>query len=138
MGKFRAGVSGNPKGRPAGLPDRRREFRDLITKAVPELIERALDLARGGDSAALRLLLDRALPPLKAQAEACPFEFPPDGSLTKVGGLILESIAVGGTPPDTGKAMLEALAAQAKLVEVDELVRRIEMLESSLEMRNAK
>lgn len=130
MTKYKAGQSGNPKGRPAGKPDRRREFRELIRDAVPELIQKALDLARAGDAAALRLLLDRALPSMKPQAESAPFAMPEGGKLSTTGWAVLASVAAGDLAPDIGKALLDSLAAQSQLVESDELVRRIEALEA--------
>jgi hypothetical protein len=136
MSRFKSGKSGNPKGRPVGGPDRRREFRELIRDAVPELIEKALELARGGDAASVRLLLDRALPPMKAQAEPAPFVLPKDGSLSDIGRAILASVAVGEMSPDAGKGLLDALAAQSRLLETDDILRRVEALEQRKENNN--
>lgn len=129
MAKFQSGKSGNPRGRPAGRLDRRNEFRDLIRNAVPELIAKALELARGGDTAALRMLLDRAIPPVKAEAQAVVLKFSPEASLADAGREILSEVASGATSPDVAKSLLEALCAQAKIVESDEIVQRIEALE---------
>ena len=38
MSKYKPGQSGNPKGRPSGGPDRRREFRELIRVKISILI----------------------------------------------------------------------------------------------------
>jgi len=129
MARFERGRSGNPGGRPKGLPDRRRELRDLIREHVPALIEQALALARAGDSAAIRLLLDRALPPLKATVEPVQFPAPEAGSLADMGRAVLAAIAAGQIPPDVGRVLIEALSAQGRLVEITELEARVRALE---------
>ena len=129
MARYRPGQSGNPQGRPRGVPDRRRELRDLVRPHVPELIEQALKLARGGDAAAIRLLLDRALPPLKPTVETVVFPAPASGSLAELGRAVLGAIAAGQMPPDVGRHLIEALSAQGRLVEQSELIARIEALE---------
>lgn len=126
---FRKGVSGNPAGRRPGVPDRRRELRELIRPHVPELIEQARALAKAGDAAAIRLLLDRALPPLKPTSEAVAFDLPADASLADQARAILAAIAAGKLDPVTGRALVDALASVGRLVEVEELTRRIEALE---------
>ena len=133
VGRWRKGESGNPSGRPPGLPDRRRELRELIRPHVPELVEKALDMARAGDPAALRLLLDRALPPLKPSAEPVAVPLDPSAPLPEQGAAILQAVAAGTVPPDVGKALLEALAAQGRLLELHELARRVAALESARE-----
>ena len=129
MARFRTGESGNPGGRPKGLPDRRRELRDLIREHVPELVAQALALARAGDSAAIRLLLDRALPPLKPTTELVQFPAPEAGTLADMGRSILGAIAAGELPPDVGRVLIEALSAQGRLVEITELEQRVRVLE---------
>lgn len=63
---FKKGQSGNPKGRPAGTKDKRRELRALLEPHAPALIEKAVQMALKGDTTALRLCLDRLLPPMRA------------------------------------------------------------------------
>jgi len=130
MARFRKGESGNPKGRPAGLPDRRRELRDLIRPHVPELVEQARALAAAGDAAAIRLLLDRALPPLKPAAEPVAFTMPADASLADQARAVVAAVAAGKLDPITGRNLVDALASVGRLVEVEELLRRIEALEN--------
>ena len=67
-GRFRPGVSGNPAGRLRGTKNR-------ATKAAEELLEgeaealtrKAVELALAGDTVALRLCLERLLPPRKSR-----------------------------------------------------------------------
>lgn len=133
VGRWKRGESGNPAGRPPGLPDRRRELRELIRPHVPELVEKALAMAKAGDAAALRLLLDRALPPLKPTAEPVAFALDPAAPLPEQGAAVLQGVAAGTVPPDVGRSLLEALAAQGRLVELHELARRVAALEQARE-----
>ena len=129
MSKYKPGQSGNPKGRPSGGPDRRREFRELIRDAVPELIAKALELAREGDTVALRLLLDRAVPPVKPETQPVCLNYSLQGGLSRAAQAILAEVASGDASPDLAKSLMETLSVFSKIVESDELVKRIEALE---------
>lgn len=130
-GQFRPGRSGNPAGRPKGVPDRRNELRDLITPHVPDLLDKAIELAKGGDVNALRLLLDRTVPPLKQQSNARPFDLGDGIELADIGRAIIRAVADGNLTPDVGRELIDALSAQCKLVEVDEIMRRLQLIEDN-------
>ena len=66
MARFKKGESGNLQGRPKGIKDRRTEFRELLEPYAPALVNKAVAMALKGDSTALRLCLDRLIPPVKA------------------------------------------------------------------------
>jgi hypothetical protein len=74
-GRFRPGESGNPAGRPKGS-------RNKVTLAVESLLEgqaetltqRAIERAMEGDATALRICLDRVLPPRRERP--VPFDLP--------------------------------------------------------------
>jgi hypothetical protein len=59
-GRWKPGESGNPAGRTKD--PRKLEAIELFKSAAPELIQQALDLARGGDKYMLSLLVKKALP----------------------------------------------------------------------------
>jgi hypothetical protein len=63
-------MSGNPNGRPKGLQDKRTELRGLLAPHAKDLINQAVELAKAGDSSALRLCIDRLVPPVRAKEEA--------------------------------------------------------------------
>lgn len=64
--KFEKGTSGNPSGRPRGIVDKRVRLREQIQEHAEELIGLAIQRAKDGDGMALRLLLDRIVPTLRA------------------------------------------------------------------------
>lgn len=127
-GRWKKGESGNPKGRPPGS-GKVAELRAHIGQHVPTIIERLVAAALQGDVAAARLLLERTIAPLKAAEPAAPLVLP-DGSLTEQGRAVLGAVAAGTLAPGQGAALLGAIGALARLIELDELERRIAALEA--------
>ena len=80
-----------------------------------------------------RLLLERAIAPLKAAEQSQALSLP-DGTLTEQGRAVLASVASGELAPGQGAALLGAIGTLARVTEIDELARRIEVLEE----KNAK
>jgi Family of unknown function (DUF5681) len=63
-GRFVPGVSGNPGGRPKGALNRTTlAAMALLDSEAEMLTQRAIEAARGGDMTALKLVLDRIIPP---------------------------------------------------------------------------
>ncbi len=65
---FKPGQSGNPKGKPKGTRHRRSrmpEMRDYVLPHMKDIIDRTVEMARNGDVAAIKLLLDRVMPTVK-------------------------------------------------------------------------
>jgi hypothetical protein len=127
--KYRKGMSGNPKGRPIGLPDRRNLYRDHLQQHAPALVQKVIELALAGDVGALRLCLERVCPALRPKDEQVRLgEL--KGTLTEQGQVVLSAIGAAQLTPAEGASLLQGLAAQAKLVETDDLARRVQALES--------
>jgi len=126
-GRWKTGESGNPKGRPKGS-GQVAQLRAAIAAQVPALLAKLMTQALDGDTAAARLLLERAVAPLKAVEQPQALTLP-DGSLTAQGRAVLRSVASGELAPSQGAALLGAIGQLARVAEVDELTRRIEALE---------
>lgn len=126
---WRPGQSGNPRGRPPGSGEIA-ALRAGIRARIPSLIERLIDAALAGDTAAARLLLERVLPPMKPAEETAPLALP-DGTLTEQGRAVLRAVADGELAPGQGAALLASLGTLARVREADELLRRIEALEAA-------
>ena len=128
--KFAKGTSGNPAGRPSGRPDKRQLLRHQIAGHAPELIELAVKQAKAGDSAALGLLLARCVAPLRPAGEPVQFEMAPEANLADQARAVLAAIADGKLDPHTGRALVDAIAAVGRVVELDEIERRLAALET--------
>jgi len=127
-GRWKAGESGNPKGRPAGT-GKVAHIRAAIAAHVPELVQALVTKALTGDVGAARLLLERTVAPLRAIEPAQPLTLP-DGSLTDQGRAVLKAVAAGELAPGQGASLLSAIGALARVSEIDELTARIEALEA--------
>lgn len=129
-GPWKPGQSGNPAGRKKGSINAATRLRKMID--VEALIQRLSESAAKGNTRAAELLLDRALPPLRAVAE--PVQMPGlavAATLTAKAEAIVALAAEGKLSPDVATAMLGAIGQLAKAAEIDELARRIAALEEA-------
>ena len=131
-GRWKPGTSGNPKGRTPGTGEVA-AIRAAIADRVPDLMAAMMTRALDGDVGAARLLLERAIAPLKASEQAQAMNLP-DGTLTDQGRAVLASVAAGELGPSAGAALLGAIGTLARIAQVDELETRI----TKLENQNAK
>jgi hypothetical protein len=127
---WKPGQSGNPSGRPPGTSDIGR-LRAAISEHLPEIIEQLVEKARGGDTQAARLLLERVLPPVKAIEATVELALPDGATLTEQGEAIVRAVAQGMLAPGQAGALLTGLGSIARLKEVDELTKRLEALEQA-------
>jgi hypothetical protein len=131
-GRWKAGESGNPNGRPRGSGEVA-NLRASIAVHVPEIIGQLVQAAKDGEVQAARLLLERVLPPVKPAELAVPLALP-DGSLTEQGRAVLAAVSNGDLAPEQAARLLSAIGSLARVAEIDELAERIEKLE---ELRHA-
>lgn len=127
-GRWQPGTSGNPAGRPRGSGEVAK-LRAAIAEHVPEILEQMVEAAKAGDVQAARLLLERVLPPVKAVEAAQAVDIPGE-TMSEQGRAILTAVAAGELAPSQGATLISALGSLARVVEVDELLRRIEALEA--------
>jgi hypothetical protein len=126
---WKKGESGNPAGltkAPASIAALRQHIRDNAQGIILVLIKAAL----GGDVSAAKVLLDRSIPTLRPEMSPVILQAGQSDSLSQVGQVVIGCIARGEISPDIGTSLLGALASQCKIVEGDELVKRIERLET--------
>ncbi|TSA15834.1 MAG: hypothetical protein D4R79_00070 [Comamonadaceae bacterium] len=126
-GRWKPGESGNPKGRTPGSGEVAK-IRASISARVPDILARLIEQALQGDTAAARLLLERAIAPLKAAEQAETLTLP-DGTLTQQGRAVLASVARGELAPSQGAALLGAIGTLARVLEIDEMEARLTKLE---------
>lgn len=124
------GQSGNPKGKPKGT-GKATVLRSLLEPHAEDLVGKAKDLAMEGDTTALRLCLERLVPPIKIKDEPVQIEGL-EGSQTLVeqGQAIINALATGQLTPSEAATLMQSVATQARIIEVEELDRRLSVLES--------
>jgi hypothetical protein len=130
-GHFQKGQSGNPGGRPKGSRNATTiALETLLDGQATALTQKAIDLALTGDMAALRLCLDRILPPRKDRPVT--FALPPIESAQDAAATVsavLEAVAAGDlTPADAGE-ISKLLETFVKVFEAAELAERVARLE---------
>ena len=126
--QFTKGVSGNPAGRPKGIKDKRHRFNEAIESMIPEVLESAFQKAVAGDMTAAKMLLDRSLPTKRPEQERVEIEH--SGNIASDAQNVLRSVLDGEVSPDVGASLINAITGVLKAVEVEDLAKRIEVLES--------
>jgi hypothetical protein len=127
-GKWKAGESGNPNGRPPGV-GKVTKLRESIAAHLPEIIAQLVTRAREGDAQAARLLLERVLPALRPVELPVELALPAGEGMTAQGRAIVQAVADGTLAPGQGAQLLTGLGSLARIVEIDELEKRITQLE---------
>jgi hypothetical protein len=132
-GKFKPGQSGNPSGRPVGSKNKRTLLREELERDGPALASAIKAAAlEGADTTAMSLWLARLEPPLRPAAQRVTFDFDPSLPIADQGTSIVAAVARGEIDPDTGKMLLDMLAAHLGLRDVETF------LEELKRMRQAK
>ena len=125
---FEKGTSGNPAGRPKGVPDRRQMVRDLLLPDAPQLVSKAIQLALEGDIVMLKACLDKLIPNARP---ATGVRFREGAGVGNLGRDILGHIGNGELSLEDGKVAMDLLSIQAKLEEQGALAERLAVLEEA-------
>lgn len=127
------GVSGNPLGRPKGAKNHTTRVVLALLEGEAEAITRtAIEAAKSGDMAAVRLILERLVPPLKERPVA--IDLPDTSSAAGIAAAqatIVQAVANGDLTPGEGNTLAGIVEARRKALETEELERRIAALEES-------
>lgn len=124
-GRFASGQSGNPSGRPRAADELRRRLESGMDGAA----DAVLAAAKQGDMQACRLILERLLPAIRPAHAPVQFDFDENAPLAEQARQILAAVASGQLPPDQGRALVDAVAAVVRVVELDEIERRLNAIE---------
>ncbi len=137
---FKPGVSGNPKGREKGVPDRRTSLRKLFEDRAEELIAKAISMALGGDTVALKLCLERCVS--RKKDEPVELHLPQDiksgDSLILIGANILKAMERGKITPEQAKTLLEVMGLYRDNFVVQELCQNLNTLAARFNNPQAK
>ena len=105
----------------------------LLDGQATALTQKAIELALTGDMAALRLCLDRILPPRKDSPVA--FDLPEMKTLNDAVpamGALVKAVGQGDLTPTEAGELTKMVQAFAKIIETAELEERVRILEEAI------
>jgi hypothetical protein len=106
----------------------------LMNGEAEELTRKAIELAKGGDLAALRLCMDRLLPPRKDRPVSLDLPMIESArDMPKAISALLGAVAAGELAPSDAAEVTKLLDAYGRAVEINELAERIDNLEKMAE-----
>src|SRR4030095_15699898 len=117
---FKQGQSGNPSGRPQGSRNKATIAVDALLDGEAETITRkAIELAKAGDTVALRLCLDRIAAPRRDRPVA--FTLPAIeivADLSKASAARLQAVACGDLTPSEAAELGKLVEAHVRAIEL--------------------
>src|SRR5216684_1307467 len=129
--QFQPGQSGNPNGRPKGSRNAATlALESLLDGEAEALTRRAVELALAGDITALRLCLDRILPPRKDRPvsfEMLPINNADDARAASAA--LLAAVASGDLTPSEASEVGKLIDGYVRSIEVTEVLARLDKLE---------
>jgi len=97
---------------------------------LPAIVAKVVEAAKGGDMQAANLILSRVLPPLRPSRALIELDNVPErGTAAELAQALVAAAAHGKLPSDAAADLVAAIAATARIIEVEELARRITALE---------
>jgi len=128
VAKFKKGQSGNPKGRPKGIVDRRSQYLVLIEQHMPDVVNQVVSAALGGDMTACKILFDKVLPSVRPTSPVLSLPLSGESAATQ-SGAVIDAMLKGSLAPDQAATAVSVLVDHARLCEHTELEARLETLE---------
>ena len=130
--RFQPGQSGNPAGKPKGTRNRTTRLAEaMLDGEAEELVRKAIEMAKGGDGAALRMCLERLVPPRKEVPVS--FDLPPIETLAQAkaaSAAVLSAVASGDLTPTEGQSVMALLVSHKLIVEATDFEERLAALEA--------
>jgi hypothetical protein len=128
---FQKGRSGNPAGRPPGTRNATTVLAEqLLDDEAERLVRVVIDKALAGDLTALRVCLDRIVPPRRDRAVR--FNLPKissAGDVIKAMAAVLAAVARGELAPAEAAELSRLIEGYAKALEASKTERRLQFLE---------
>lgn len=135
---FEKGESGNPKGRPVGIPDKRTKLRNLLQIHAQELTQKVVELALAGDVNALRLCLERLIPRLRSEPTDFSLPFNDVKNLKELldnNAAVIAATSCGELTLEQAQALSSLLETQYKFIVNSEIEQRLLAIEIMLKER---
>ena len=136
QGRWAKGTSGNESGRPTGSRNKSIVAMEQMLEGEAErLTRKVIDLALGGDHTALRLCMDRLVPPRRVRP--IHLDLPPIDTVQQILAAmasVAEAIGQGRITPSEGEVLANLLVIQKNVIATVELEQRLERIESAVEL----
>lgn len=131
---FKPGQSGNPAGKKPGTRHKATRLAEsLLDSQVKELVEKCVEMALGGDGQAMKVCMDRLLPPRKDRPIKIDLpEIKTTADIVAATGLIADSVAQGGLTPVEAQLLTSVVEAHRKNLETADLEQRLQKLEERI------
>jgi hypothetical protein len=136
---FEKGESGNAAGRPRGARNRATLLvQNLLAEEAEAIGRKAVEMAKGGDLAAIRLCMARLAPARKDEPVA--FELPPiekaaDG--VAAAASIVAAVAAGELTPSQAAELCKVIDVYVRALDSKGFDERLTKLESEIKRENA-
>ena len=131
---FKPGKSGNPQGRPKGARNKTTVATEQLLDGEAEAItKKAIELAKSGDLAAIRICMDRIVPPRKDRP--VPFLIPKLEKATDAvmaSTAIVEAVASGDLTPSEAAELSKVVDGFTRTLEAADFEQRLGKLESGM------
>jgi hypothetical protein len=130
-GTFRPGHMVKSPGRPVG-PSRAERLAEAIEPHIPAVLEKAVELAKLGDPASMKLVLERFAPIAKQDGERVIVAgFATAPTLELKAQAVMLAVADGSVTAEAGERLLRTLDAYARVVVADDHEKRLVAIEQN-------
>lgn len=133
-GKFQKGQSGNPNGKAKGTKNRATlAAEQLLQGDLDSICRKLVEEALTGNVQAIKLVLDRVLPPKKDRVidVQLPKLQTTDDAVNAI-SIIIDALGSGEITPSEGEAMSRVVDVFIKTLQEYEIEKRVSMLEQGL------
>jgi hypothetical protein len=132
---FQKGQSGNPSGRPRGSRNRATIlFQNVLEDDAEAIARKAVDMAKAGDIAAIRICMDRLAPARRNDSIA--FELPPLDRATDTvaaAATIVAAVGAGDLAPSEAADLAKVIDIYLRALATGSFEERLAKLESAAE-----
>jgi hypothetical protein len=128
---FAKGASGNPAGKPKGARHRTTLAAEALLEGEAEALTRkAIELAKDGDGPALRLCLDRIIPPRKDRPTPFKLRQIEDAAqATAAMADVVRAVSLGALTPSEAGEVSKVIETFVRTLEANDFERRLQALE---------
>lgn len=133
---FVAGKSGNPAGRPKG---RRNQItvicEQLLGDDAEAVVKKAIAMAKKGEPAMLRLVVERLVPARSARDRTVELDIPlvaRAADIVTAAAAVIDGATKGQYTLSEARELMSLLEGQRKMIETADLAVRVELLEGQL------